>query len=352
MRAIVYDRPESFRLSDIPVLEPGPGQVRIRIDLAGVCATDLHLHHGEFAPSYPLTPGHEFVGTLEALGPEVGSAADVGPGTDSGAGLRMGQQVVADTLVSCGGCPACREGRDTFCVRASALGVNAPGAFAEYVVVPARQVFVVDDLEPEVAVFAEPLACVVHGMDVLDLRPGSDVLVFGAGPTGLLLAQLLGPVAGRMTVAAPSQFKLDLAAKHGADHTVRVDRSDPASATADLHDIAPQGFDVVVDATGAVGVLDQTIALTRDAGTVFVYGMAPQDARWSISPYEVFHRELTIKGSFAQHHSFSRAVEALRRGQVRPSDFITHRFGLDHYDDVLGAIGDSGCLKAVLDPRG
>ncbi len=80
--------------------------------------------------------------------------------------------------------------------------------------------------------FAEPLACVVHGLDVLDLEPGSDVLVFGAGPTGLLLTQLLGPVAGRITIAAPSQFKLDLAAKHGADHTVLVDRSDPASATA------------------------------------------------------------------------------------------------------------------------
>lgn len=335
MKAIVYDRPESFRLADLPVPEAGPGLVRIKVDLAGVCGTDLHLHHGEFGPTYPLVPGHEFVGTVDS----------VGPGVDS---VRVGQRVVADTLVGCGACPQCRLGRTTFCLAATALGVNAQGAFAEFVAVPAYQVFGVDDLDPETAVFAEPLACVVHGIDVLDPRPGSDVLVFGAGPTGLLLTQLLGRIAGRITIAAPSAFKLDLATRHGADRTVLMDRSDPTSATAVLHEIAPDGFDLVVDATGALGVLDQTLALTRDAGTIFVYGMTPADARWSISPYEVFRRELTIKGSFAQHHSFSRAVAALRQCRVRPDGMITHRFRLDDYAEVLAAVGNPSCLKAVI----
>ena len=228
------------------------------------------------------------------------------------------------------------------------MGVNAQGAFAEFLTVPAFQAFVVDDLEPETAVFAEPLACVVHGLDVLDPKPGSDVLVFGAGPTGLLLTQLLGHIAGRITIAAPSAFKLDAAAAHGADRTVLMDRSDPTSATAVLQEIAPNGFDLVADATGAIGVLDQTLALTRDAGTIFVYGMTAASSRWSVPPYEVFRRELTIKGSFAQHHSFSRAVAALRQGRVRTDGMITHRFTLDDYADVLSAVGDSSCLKAVI----
>lgn len=335
MKAIVYDRPESFRLVDREVPAVSAGQVRIGVDLAGVCGTDLHLHHGEFGPTYPLVPGHEFVGTVDA----------VGPGVDS---VVIGQRVVADTLIGCGACPQCWLGRTTFCTSASALGVNAQGAFAEFVTMPAGQIFVVDDLDPETAVFAEPLACVVHGLDVLDAKPGSDVLVFGAGPTGLLLTQLLGRAAGRITIAAPSQFKLDLAVRHGADHAVLMDRSDPTASNAALRDLAPDGFDVVVDATGAVGVLEQAPTLTRSAGTIFVYGMAPADARWPVSPYEVFRRELTIKGSFAQHHSFSRAVAALRQGRVRTNGMITHRFTLDQYASALDAVSESGCLKAVI----
>ena len=100
MKAVVVDRPESFRLADLPVPEAGPGQVRIKVDLAGVCGTDLHLHHGEFGPTYPLVPGHEFVGTVDA----------VGPGVEL---VRVGDRVVADTLIGCGACPQCHLGRTT-----------------------------------------------------------------------------------------------------------------------------------------------------------------------------------------------------------------------------------------------
>ncbi len=334
MRAVVYDHPESFTIRELPIPAPGPGEVRLRVLMAGVCGTDLHLHRGEFGPTYPLTPGHEFVGEVDA----VGSAAD---------DELLGHRVVVDNTASCGRCLECRRARPAFCRNLIAQGVNAPGAFADYVVTDADRCFLVDDLAPEVAVLAEPVACVVHGLDVLALRPGADVLLFGTGPTGLVLTSLLasGGV-GRLTVAARTTAKLELARIRGADELVIMD----GDAEQRLSDLAPEGFDIVIDATGAVPVLERTIDLTRTGGTIFVYGMTPEAARWPVPSYEVFRRELTIKGSFAQQFSFDRAVAALRTGRVDAAGLITHRFGLEAYDAALTAVADSTVVKAALIP--
>jgi D-arabinitol dehydrogenase (NADP+) len=237
-------------------------------------------------------------------------------------------------------------------MRLVAQGVNAPGGFAERVVTAADRCFVVDDLDPEVAVLTEPVACVIHGLDVLALRPGADVLLFGAGPTGLILTSLLARSgAGRLTVAAPSPAKLELARARGADAAVLVDRGDPTASTQELRDAAPNGFDVVVDATGSPSVLALTLALTRTGGTVFVYGMTPEAAVWPVSPYDIFRRELTITGSFAQQFSFDRALAALRSGRVPTDGLVSRRFGLDGYDQALAAVTDSAVVKSVLIPE-
>lgn len=340
MRAVVYDAPGQFEVREVPDVHAGPGEVRLRVVLAGVCGTDGHLHRGQFDPVYPLTPGHEIVGEVDEVG-------------DGVTALALGQRVVLDNMQSCGVCSSCRRARPAFCENLVAQGVNAPGGFAEHVVAPAGKCFPVDDLAPDVAVLTEPTACVVHGLDMLALAPGSDVLLFGAGPTGLILAQLLRSAgATRVTVAAPTAAKLEIAARHGADETVQVDRSRPAAATTRLRELAPEGFDVVVDATGAVGVLEQCIPLTRDGGTVFVYGMTDEHDTLSVSPYEIFRRELTVKGSFSQAYSFDRALQALRTGRVQPDGIVTHRFSLDDYGKALASLSDRECVKAVVDPWG
>jgi D-arabinitol dehydrogenase (NADP+) len=340
MQAVVYDRPEEFEIREVPLPVVGPGEVLLRVLVAGVCGTDLHLHVGEFGPTYPLTPGHEVAGEVVELGPGVESPL-------------LGDLVTMDNTRACGHCVECRRGRPVSCRNGLAQGVNAPGGFAEYVLVDADRCFIVNDLDPEVAVLAEPAACVVRGMDVLDLQPGARVLLFGAGPTGLLLTQLLiASGAADLTVAAPSRHKLDLAEAGGADRTVQIDRTDPDPAYSTLRDLAGDGFDVVVDATGALQVLEQTIPLTRTAGTVFVYGMAGEAVRWPIPAYEVFRRELTIKGSFAQQFAFDRSVAALRSGRLRTEGFVTHRFALDQYAEALAAVADSACVKAVIRPAG
>ena len=339
MKAVVYDRPGRFAVRDLPDPQPGPRDVLLRVLMAGVCGTDLHLHVGEFGPTYPLVPGHEIVGEVVGLGAEVSR-------------LRPGQRVVLDNTTSCGACIECRRARPAFCRHLIAQGVNAPGGFAERIVAAEERCFEVDDLPVETAVFAEPTACVVHGLDVLGLRQVARVLLFGAGPTGLLLTQLLARSgAGSLTVAELVQAKLDLAAARGADHAILVDPSDPGVARSRLREIAPDGFDVVIDATGTLGVLEGAIALTRTGGTVFAYGMTPEAARWQVPSYEVFRREITIKGSFAQQFSFDRAVEALRTRRIDTTGIITHRFRLDQYGEALAAVADSTCIKAVITPQ-
>jgi D-arabinitol dehydrogenase (NADP+) len=338
MRAVVYDRPEHFEVRELPVPEPGPGEVLLKVLVAGVCGTDLHLHVGDFGPTYPLIPGHEFVGEVVGLGS--GAAPNL-----------LGRRVVVDNTAACGRCQECRRARPAYCVSLVAQGVNAPGGFADYVLTDADRCFVVDDLDPEVAVLAEPTACVVHGLDRLALAPESDVLIFGAGPTGLILTSLLSRSgAGRLTVAAPTAAKLELARARGADGLVAMDRSDPEVALGRLRQLAPSGFDVVIDATGAPSVLGPTLSLTRTGGTVFVYGMTPEATQWPVAPYDIFRRELTITSSFAQQFSFDRALAALRTGRVDPNGLISRRFGLDAYADALAAVADSSVVKAVLVP--
>ncbi|MDX6320226.1 MAG: D-arabinitol dehydrogenase [Propionibacteriaceae bacterium] len=338
MKSVVYDSPENFEIRDVAVPVAKPGQVLVRLVIAGVCGTDLHLHHGEFGPTYPLTPGHEMVGEVTALGMGVTS-------------LAVGDLVAINNTEACGFCANCRRARSNFCLNPVAQGVNAPGGFAEYVVASAELCHLVNDLDPDVAVFAEPTACAVHGLDMLDMMPGSDTLVFGTGPTGLLLIQLLARNgAGRLTVAAPTQFKLDIAAARGADEVVLIDRDGSDASAERLQALAPAGFDVVIDATGALPVLQRTIPLTRDGGTIFVYGMTRETDQWAIPPYEVFRRELTIKGSFAQCYSFDRSLLALRQGRVDTSGMITHRFAIHEYADALKAVADSDCVKAVITP--
>lgn len=339
MKAIVYDAPREFSLVDVPDPIPGPQEVVVRTTLAGVCGTDLHIHEGGFFTKFPLTPGHEITGEVLSYG----------AGVD---GLAHGQRVVVDNASACGRCPECGRSDPLFCRHFRSLGVNAPGGFAEQVLTPADKVFDAHDIDPDLAVLAEPLACALHGMDVLGLKPGADVAMIGSGTTGLLLAQLLiHGGAGRLTVAGPTQFKLDLAKQYGVDRVVQVDRGTPERTAKALHDLNAGGYDVAIDATGNKDVVELLPGLVRDNGTVLVYGMTDADDRVSWSPYEIFRRQLTIKGSFAQVNCMDRSLAMLRSGRIMHEGLITHRFTLDRYEDALAAVrSDPTCLKAVVKP--
>ena len=340
MRAIVYDEPGRPSLRDVPVPVPGPRDVVVDVALAGVCGTDLHVREGGFGARFPLTPGHEITGTVAATGHQV-------------AGLVVGEAVVVSSNIACGWCPHCRQGRALLCERLESVGITRPGGFAEQVVVPFEHVLPVAGLPHEVAVLVEPTACAVHGLEVAAVRPGSSALVLGAGPTGLLLAQLLAHGgAASVTVAASTAFKLERASALGVDETLLMDRGDLPASVAALMARRPDGYDVVVEATGSAAVGQACVPLTRSGGTVVVYGVASPDERWSVSPFELFSREITVRGSFAQIDAFPAAIAALASGRVRTDGLVTHRFALAEHADALEALRhDPAAHEVVIDPR-
>ena len=344
MRAVVYDQALEFAVQEVPEPEAGPGEVTIRVTQAGFCGTDLHLHHGGFGARFPLVPGHEGVGVVTALGAGV-------------TGLDVGQQVVVNPNAYCGLCAYCRAGDLVRCENVLAVGVNRDGMFAELVSVPVGQVFDADGLDPDTAVFAEPASCAMHGLERLRPRPGTSALVFGAGPTGSLLAQLMasGGVA-HVTVADPAQAKLDTVRALGIDQTVPIDTITDDSTeqvTAQLRSASPtrQGYDIVVEATGSAVVGNLGLPLLRNGGTLLVYGVAREDARLALSPYEMFRRELTVLGSFAEMTSFAAALAALRGGRVATTGLITHRLALADYAKAIEAAQhDKTAHKIVIVP--
>jgi D-arabinitol dehydrogenase (NADP+) len=239
------------------------------------------------------------------------------------------------------------------CPNSKGLGSNYPGFFAEYATVDQLQVFSVEGLPRDTAVFAEPAACAMHGLETVNPRPGCSALVFGAGPTGLLLAQLLASGgAASVTVAAPSQLKLDRATALGLDKQVRITRHDPAGNLSTLLDASGgAGYDVVVEATGATAIGNICVPLTRNGGTVLIYGVTRADELVEFHPFDVFRREITIKGSFAEMTSFAAAISALRTGRARTDGIITHRFSLDEYGKALDTLGsDPSAHKVVIGP--
>ena len=211
----------------------------------------------------------------------------------------------------------CQRGDDLLCENLGGIGVEINGAL-RYIKLPADRVFPIEKLSVREAVMVEPTACACHGMEVLAMKPGSNVLLLGAGPTGQVVAQLLKlNGAARVTVAAPAGLKLDLIARLAADDVVPVDRKDPEVHRRRLREISPSGFDYVVEATGSTTLLEDALNLVRRRGTVLVYAVYPDDALARIKPADIMRREVTIKGSFAQLNSFPRALEYLKAERSR-----------------------------------
>lgn len=337
MPAAVITAPGQVEVRELPRPRPGPGEVLIRVHGTGVCGTDLHLLHGHFGAKFPLVPGHEISGVVDEVGPGVRN-------------VRAGDPVTLDPNLWCGQCHACQRGLLQHCEHHEALGVTLPGGFAAFAVCPATNVYPAHGLTLDQAAFAEPLGCVAWGMTRLRPRPGASALVFGAGAIGLLLMQgLLASGCSEVTVVDPVQGRLDLARQLGAAHTLRPhDR-----LKEELLDLRPHGYDVTSEATGVPAVVAGLPELTAIAGSVLVFGVAPEEATVAIRPYDLFQRDLTVLGSFALNGTVPLALEWLRAGRVNVDPLITHRLPLAGVSDALNMKahpGLAGAQKVLITP--
>lgn len=337
MKALRYTKPEDWSIVQVPLPKIRDNDILIKVRACGVCGTDLHIHKGEFIAKFPLIPGHETVGVIAAMGKDV-------------KGFKMGERVVADNSELCGECFYCRRGQPLLCEHFEAHGVTMDGGFAEYCAYPAGKVFTIKNLSDVDATLLEPASCAAHGLEKIAPKLGSSVLMFGAGPTGLVLAQLLRQNGGcHVVIAAPEGLKMDLAKKlEAGDEYVALSRSNPEAQFEKIKADAPYGFDIVVEATGSPKILEDAIHYVRRGGKLVVYGVYAAEARVSWPPSKIFGDEITILGSFSETYMFPAAISYLDSGKVKVAGIVNKTFKLEQWGECLKAMADKSAIKAAI----
>lgn len=331
MRAAVIETPGRVAIATVKDPTPGPREVVVEVAAVGICGTDIHILDGEFDPTpYPIVPGHEFAGTVVATGSEVTELAE-------------GDRVAVDPSLYCGECHFCAIGRGNLCERWNAIGVTKPGACAEFCLAPVANCYrIPHDVPIDHAALIEPLSCAVHGFDLLPGRIGEHYLVYGAGTMGLMMSQLARFAgASSVSVVDLNTDRLAVAADLAADRT---------AVNADEFD-RPQGWEVVIDCTGAVPAIEDGLRRVRRGGTFQVFGVAASEAVAAFSPFRVYNDEITIVGSMAVLHSFGRAVELMARQVIDPGAMISHGFGLGEYATALDTFRRGSGRKLQVLPR-
>jgi D-arabinitol dehydrogenase (NADP+) len=336
MHAVTVNGPGRVQVVEMPRPVPADGQILVKVGACGVCGTDVHIVRGEYLGDYPVIPGHEFAGEV----------VEVGPGVTA---FKRHDRVAVEPNLSCGHCRFCRLNEQNFCEHWQAIGVTLPGAMAEYVVVPAHAAFDIGSMPDDAAAFMEPLSCVLHGMQKLDVRYGETVLILGAGPIGMLLMQVaIGCGAARVVVADRVASRLELAGGLGASEVVNT-----ADGFDELADRAPGGYDAVVDATGVPAVMEQTLRLARRGGRVLWFGVAPNDAAISLQPFEVFRKGLSILSSYTSLRNSRAALELIHTGRVTVGPLVSHRLPLPGFEQAVELLSNPDtAMKIQIVPGG
>jgi 2-desacetyl-2-hydroxyethyl bacteriochlorophyllide A dehydrogenase len=303
--------------------------------MTGICGTDLHIYRNEYMSRFPLIPGHEFAGTIV----EVGQAV-----TD----FRIGERVAVDPNLYCGHCYFCRNQQANHCLNWQGVGITRSGGFAEYVAAPAKACYRVPaNLTDTQAAFIEPLSCVIHALSRLRVHPADEVLIFGAGPMGLLLTQALRHSGASQVVVVEKQpGRLALAGQVGATATVEAG----GNQTEALQALAPYGFAIVVDATGVPAVIQQAFTYLKPRGQFLQFGVTPMDASINLRPYDIFRHDWTIIGSFALCYTFQPAIAWLVNSVIDVSPLISHTLPLVKFPEALQQFARGETLKVHLQP--
>lgn len=329
-----------FFVRDVEKPAPGPDELLVRVEAAGICGTDRHLFRGEFPCRPPVTLGHEFSGIVEAAGADVTH-------------FRPGMRVTGDPNIHCGRCPQCRRGRVNLCENLTAIGIHRDGGFAEYVLVPEAQAHELPlSLPPEHGAFCEPLACCLHGIDMAGILPGSSVLVLGGGVIGMLavqLARLAGATSVVLSTRQASRRKL--AEEIGATATHDASTGDIGSGLIAPGGLLPGGADVVIECAGVAETVRQAPKLARNGGTVVILGVLPQGEKVDFEPFDLLFREVRILTSFLNPFTHGRAAALIASGAITVDPLVSRRIGLDELPDAVANPPRPGEVKVLVMPR-
>lgn len=328
--------PGTGHVERVPDPTPAPDEVVVAPAVVGICGTDAHIFAGRFRTTYPLVNDHEFSGTVVAIGRDV-------------ARWKNGDRVVVDPTLYCGACYRCLRRQANHCERWGALGDTADGAMAELVKAPARNLYRLEDHETfGDAVFTEPLACVVWGIERLRVRPGDRALVLGSGPVGCLMAAMLAmSEVTDVVVVDMAEEKLAVARALGATATLHAG----PSLTDELRRRSGnRGFDIVVDCTGQPQIMEGLPSYAAPGARIMFFGVAPPDATIRVSPYDVYRNDWEIVGSMAINYTFQQARDLITSGRIKVQPLVTRIAGLDDVAEILSPPKPSHELKVLIRP--
>ena len=339
MRALVKAKAEpGIWMQDVPVPEIGPNDVLIKVRKASICGTDIHIWNwdawSQKTIKVPMVIGHEFMGEIAKLGAEV-------------TGFQVGERVSGEGHITCGHCRNCRAGKRHLCRNTVGLGVNRQGCFAEYVALPAFNVFrVPKEIPDEIASFFDPLGNAVHTALSFDLV-GEDVLITGAGPIGVMAAAIARHVGARHVVVTDlNPYRLELARKLGATRAVDV-------RTETLGDVMQslgmtEGFDVGMEMSGNDRAFRDLLSVMNHGGRVAILGIPPNEV--SIDWNQVIFKGLVLKGVYGREmfETWYKMVAMLQSG-LNVAPVVTHRFPAARYAEAFEAMRSGQSGKVILD---
>ncbi|MEM9422733.1 MAG: L-threonine 3-dehydrogenase [Pseudomonadota bacterium] len=331
-------REEGLWLEDSPIPKPGPNDVLIKVRKTAICGTDVHIYKwDEWAQRTiptPMTIGHEFCGKIVEVGSEV-------------RGLHQGDRVSAEGHITCGVCRNCRAGNRHLCRSTEGIGVNRTGAFAEYVSVPAFNVYKLpDNVSDEIAALFDPLGNAVHTALAQDLI-GEDVLITGAGPIGAMASSVAKYVGARNVVITDvNDYRLDLASKMGATRTVNVTKESLQDVMSELG--MTEGFDVGLEMSGVPAAFSDMLKTMNHGGKIALLGILPQNA--GIDWDAVIFKGLEIRGIYGRRMFETwYKMGALVQGGLDISPIITHRLKADEFLEGFDAMTSGQSGKVILD---
>ncbi|CAD5256210.1 threonine 3-dehydrogenase, NAD(P)-binding [Alteromonas sp. 38] len=339
MKSLVKAKAEKgIWLQDTQEPEVGHNDLLIKIRKTAICGTDMHIYNwddwSQQTIPVPMVVGHEYVGEVVGMGQEV-------------RGFAVGDRVSGEGHITCGHCRNCRAGRRHLCRNTEGVGVNRPGAFAEYLVIPAFNAFKIpDNISDELASIFDPFGNAVHTALSFDLV-GEDVLITGAGPIGIMAAAVARHVGARHVVITDiNPYRLELASKMGATRAVDVSKEDLQDVMNELG--MSEGFDVGLEMSGVPVAFRDMLKKMNHGGKVAMLGIPPQDV--SVDWNQVIFKGLVIKGIYGREmfETWYKMASLLQSG-LDLSPIITHTFSVDDFQKGFDTMGSGQSGKVILD---
>jgi threonine 3-dehydrogenase len=339
MKALVKEQAApGIWLADVPEPTVGPNDVLIKIAKTAICGTDMHIYNwdawAQKTIPVPMAVGHEYVGHVVEMGSEV-------------RGLAIGDRVSGEGHITCGYCRNCRAGRRHLCRNTIGVGVNRPGAFAEYLSIPAGNAFKLpDSIGDDIASILDPFGNATHTALAFNMV-GEDVLITGAGPIGIMAVAIARFVGARHVVITDvNDYRLDLARQMGATRAINVTRESLDQTMQDLK--MQEGFDVGLEMSGNAAALREMLRTMHHGGSIAILGIPPEDT--SIDWNQVIFKGLTLKGIYGREmfETWYKMASLLQSGlNLRP--IITHHFAVQEYGDAFRTMGSGQSGKVILD---